>query len=324
MKPFSLLRSSQEAVLSCDPKFSKAMAPPKKNSKSKQSNNTSDKDDNVDEPTISELSQVLEKRARKRVSSSDSNVEPSTSTESTPSKVLRAPESLPQDLIQEMRSELQAMKKHGQDQHEEMLRIKARMSAKANSDFPWKKEGNRKQAEVMIKVLEFAHQAKVEYATKAPQKGERQLDGLITVANDRLKILKIADTSPYGWGTVSEFEASPIMENEEEDKRLRKAEKSAQEKQALKAQERKEKQSRYSNNPGGQYRNNYNNDSNRGESSYRSYGGFKNNNSFKQSTVVPDKPQPRRNTNNDICYNCGSRGHWANACPEKKPEDSTK
>ena len=293
------------------------MPPTKKGTKTKQKASNVTNSSQESEPPISELSQDLEKRARKspREAVPTDTAEPSTS--SPPSRVLRAPESLSQELIQEMRCEIQAMKKHRQEQNEEMLRIKAKMSAKVDVDFPWKKDGNRKQAEIMHKVLDFAHQAKVEYATNSIEKGEARLDGLISTANERLKILKIADTSPYGWSTVSEYESNPIMANDEDDKRLRKAKKSAQEKQAIKAQEPKDKQVKYS---GNSYRG-YGSDNSRNDNQYHAYGGFKNNNPYKQSTVVPDKSQPRRNTNNDICYNCGSRGHWANACLEKKAEE---
>ena len=234
------------------------MAPNKKKSKQRVSEAPQASSSQEEEPALAELSQELEKRSKKRKRTNEDSGSIESSPTSPPSRVLKAPESLSSDLIQVMRAEIASMKQHSKEQRDEMLRIKAKMSAKASSDFPWKKDGNRKQAEIMVKILDFTHQAKVDYATVSQAEGEKRLDGIIKTANERLKILKIADTSPYGWNTVSEFESNLIMANEKEEERLRKAEKSA-----------------------------------------------------------PEKPAPKRNINNDICYSCGSRGHWANACPRR-------
>ena len=81
-----------------------------------------------------------------------------------------------------------------------------------------------------------------------------------------------------------EYENNPIAENEEDDKKLRRAEQAAQAKIQLKATEKKTRQSRFS--PYGQgnnYSSNNNNRYNEGNgdekpeySGYRAYGGYKN------------------------------------------------
>ena len=189
-------------------------------------------------------------------------------------------------------------------------------------------EGNRKQFDVMQKIIENTVQSLASYRAAGQTAGEPFLQKLTEAAKERIKLLKIADSSPHGWGTVSEYEANSITQGEEDDKKLKKAEKAAQEKAALRQQERQAKQARFS--PYHQQTNfqpkfrpqRFQYDNQRGDapSTYRAYSGFRNSNPYRQSTVVPDKPPPKRNVNNDICYGCGSRGHWANACPEKKPD----
>ena len=48
------------------------------------------------------------------------------------------------------------------------------------------------------------------------KKGVEQLVALIETAMNRIRILKIAGTSPYGWSTVSEYEANPIATGDED------------------------------------------------------------------------------------------------------------
>ena len=215
------------------------------------------------------------------------------------------------------------MRKLRSEHQQEMISIQAKLASKSQDNFQWKKDGNRKQFEVMQKIVEQAVQSRALYQTAGQSAGESQLSALIVTAQERIKLLKIADSSPHGWGTVAEYEANPITQGEEDDKKLKKAEKAAQEKSALRLQERQAKQARFSrpgqgnNYQNNNYRNQYGGQNNNSPN-YRAYGGFKNGNPYKPSTVTQDKNPPRRNVNNDICYACGSRGHWANACPDNK------
>ena len=306
------------------------MAPTKKTASSKKAADKNKRP--TTEPSISDLNRVLEKQASRRQANPDRGT---VSLPHSSATVLEAPESLPNDLIQEMRDEINAMKQQGKQQQEQLRSVRAKLAAKTETPFTWKKEGNRHQFEVLNRIVEISHQAKSTYASQGTKEGDLVMDELVAAANARIKLLKIADTSPNGWSMVAEYETKPFTTDEADDAKLKRAEKSASEKQALKAQERKSKQARYSpyqqNHP--QFNNAYRgntgfNSYNRQEEggTYRAYGGFKNTNAFRPSTMVPDKPAPRRNINNDLCYNCGGRGHWANTCTEKKtePEQQTK
>ena len=92
----------------CKPQmFKTQMAPSKKKSKSKTptlvASTSQDMESQDKEPSLSQLSQELEKRARKRTRTVEDSGSNALSQTSPPSKVLKAPEGLPADLIQEMR-----------------------------------------------------------------------------------------------------------------------------------------------------------------------------------------------------------------------------
>ena len=302
----------------------------KKGSKSKNKSTQNDSQSQDEEPELTTLSQEIEKRARKS-KKSQVNRDVAISTGMSTSEVLSAPESLPKDLIQEMRFEIDNMKKQNREQQEEMVILKDKVVSHKGVDYQWKKEGNRKQYEVIYQHIVMVQQAKDKYRHDGLLKGEESMDTLVNSMNQRIKMLRIADTSPHGWQTVQEYEVNPIARDDADDQKLRRAERAAQEKIAIRNQERKAKQSRFHPYGGqGNYRyqnqnQNYQNEGagQEGQSGYKAYGGFKSQNSYKSSTVVQDKQTPKCNRNNDICFQCGSRGHWANHCPERKQMEST-
>ena len=297
------------------------MPPTKKSAKSKERVIRDDSQSQEDEPDLEILSRELEKRSKRAKKSTDDSREGAST-----SRALAAPESLSSDLIQEMRSELAVMKKQGEEQKSEMKKLRAKMVAREGVDYQWKKEGNRKQFEIIQKFMLQTLQAKDRYRTEGIEQGETELENLVLAYKERIKMLRIADTSPHGWQTVQEYEVNPIARDEADDQKLRRAAKAAQDKATIRAQERRAKQAKYS--PYGQGQNNnfrsqnYGQDNQKPDYGYKAYGGFKNQNAYKSSTVVPDKSTPKRNINNDICFSCGSRGHWANHCPEKKQEEA--
>ena len=230
-----------------------------------------------------------------------------------PSLALRGPESLPKDLIQEMRCDIRELRMKRDEQSEDIRQLKARYSATPALDYQWKKDGNRRQYEVLQKLQVQARQIRSIFAPFHSAIGNKHLDELDSTLEDRIKLLRIADSSQYGWATVQEYENNPVAKDEEDDRKLKRAEKSAQERLAQKNADRKSRQSRFNN-----Y--NYGNRDEREETttSYKAYRGFKSQHPYRNATVVGEKLPPKRNINNDVCFSCGSRGHWANHCPERK------
>lgn len=102
----------------------------------------------------------------------------------------------------------------------------------------------------------------------------------------RNKLIKIADKSQFGWATVKEYETDSVASNSEDEKKIKKAEKRAAEKQSSSKPVKKfrKESSTLSRNP---------------ESS--------------SGRIVYSRSKPT-----DKCLACGKPGHWRYECPEKR------
>ena len=272
------------------------------------------------EPNLENLRQNLEKRITENETQTKSGEGTPNSSQSHVSVVLTNPEALSQDLVQEMRSALGEMRQERKAQQEKIIKLTAMCTATTPSDIQWKKDGNKKQHEVLMAMGKLNKQARECYAAGDNAMGKALQDGIDKAIAERTKLLRIADTSANGWATVMEYQQNPIADSKADDKKLRNAEKTASEKAAAKASERKAKQSRfspYNYQHSSHYQNKQDDQTDTG-TGYRAYGSYKSQNTYRNTAVAPDKPLPKRNTNNDICFSCGGRGHWAHSCPEKK------
>ena len=285
--------------------------------------------ENALEPTLEELEAVLtEKTAEKRnvdeASSARAKISVELSSPVRKSSVISHPEALSPDLVQEMRSDINTLLRQRDQQALEINELKAKCHLKQSVDYQWRKDGNKKQYNIIRKLQIENEQARAIFAQYKNIQGNRHLENTANQLTERVKMLRIADSSIHGWATVMEYENNPVAESEEDDKKLRRAEQAAQAKIQLKANEKKTRQSRFSPYGGNFSNNNRNNEGNGDDkpeySGYRAYGGYKNTHPYRYSSVAPDKQPPKRNINNDICYNCGARRNWANTCPEKKQQ----
>ena len=170
----------------------------------------------------------------------------------------------------------------------------------------WRKEGLKKQHHLATKVVRKGQQALSAMNTGQPEKARQFIQEGIDILIDRMKDLRIADESDGGWETVNAYKSHPAAVDSDDDKRIRKAEKVAQEKIAAKRKPKRKYGGR------NQYRGGYDR---RDSSSYRSVGSDRSQDSTQRTAYVPDKR--KRSSSNDLCYYCGHRGHWADACPAK-------
>ena len=156
---------------------------------------------------------------------------------------------------------------------------------------------------------------------------------------ERIHCLKIADASPAGWDTVTEYLASPIAIDDEDDRRIKRAEKIAQEKQKERAEAKKSSQRKAASSP--YYRPNkpFGYDQPPTEAAnlpelmdfkprfaphmpqaqvpaFRPTGPPKGLSNYNQGGFLP--VYPRSLPPSDTYYYCGLRGHWADSCPERK------
>ena len=178
------------------------------------------------------------------------------------------------------------------------------------SEYVWKKEGLRKQDEVHAKLYKQTKAAFVSNEIPNQERTRQFLQAGMELILERRKDLKIADMSEGGWETVNVYKSHPVAADSDDDKKLRKADKEAVERLAAK---------RKSKRPGRPYNRRYQgrgaSTSNGRDSGYRAYGSDRSQESSQRTSYVPDRR--RRPSGNDLCYYCGERGHWADACPSK-------
>ena len=178
--------------------------------------------------------------------------------------------------------------------------------------FIFKKKENEQQFKFNQKVLKTSVAA-----TKALEggfilKAKEELNGGISLINNRQKIIKLADKSDFGWATVQEYVADDLADNDVDASKIKKAEKRA----AAKVKSLQEKKRKYNPKPSFSVPS-----SSIGASKFGDGAGSL------SPSVNYFCPQWRSSSNFnrsfDMCYRCGRRGHWANYCPLRDKAVST-
>ena len=88
----------------------------------------------------------------------------------------------------------------------------------------FKKRANKDQYVHNAKVLDSLDEAKVHLAEGKAVETASALDTGIKLMQDRQKLILIADQSPFGWLTVDNYKSNVLAEDEEDEKRLQRAE----------------------------------------------------------------------------------------------------
>ena len=136
-------------------------------------------------------------------------------------------------------------------------------------------------------------------------KAKEELNEGISLLNNRQKILKLADKSEFGWGTVQEYVCDDLADDEADASKNKKAEKRAAAR--LKTLQDKKKKS-----------GNKLSFSAPSLNSASRFGGASG--SFPPAGSY-FRPQSLYSGNifrgSDLCFRCGKRGHWASSCPSK-------
>ena len=183
--------------------------------------------------------------------------------------------------------------------------LELKLEAEEAVPHEWKKPGLKHLFNIANQCLRALKVASAAIKDNKPSKASGAVEQAMAILTDRIKMLKIADTSIGGYDTVNAYRAVPVVEDSDDDRKLKKAEKAAKEKLGTRSAEKKSKgyrpRSRYPQYQRDQYH------------GYRSIGSFWNKNPWTQGAVVPDRRTPQAR---DLCFRCGARGHWSDACPE--------
>ena len=188
---------------------------------------------------------------------------------------------------------------------------------KEEAPYVWKKEGLRLQHNLAHSSVAKLTNAIAAMDLQHHDRARENVKATIDLQTQRMKELKIADTSEAGWETVNAYKANPIAENSDDDKRLQRAEKVGKERMEAKA-----RKSRFGGGRGRFNRRPYWNhrDDNDRDYPYSNTGSMKSQDSQQKNGYTPN---PRRQ-NSNLCFYCGQPGHWQNECPNKpqpKKED---
>ena len=230
------------------------------------------------------------------------------------------------EMLKEMKSTMVALKQTQSAVSSQLTDFGLRIEQGSATDYTWRKPGLQKQHSIAVNVLKHVMSAKTDAEHNNYLKSREHLDSAITLLQHRIKCIKIADSSPAGWDTVNEYVSSPLANNEEDDRRLRRAEKIAMDRH-----KDRQDSKRFSLRGGG-YTNNargrgyFYNRSDRPDSSpdrdnnrpmYRSFGNNRGTSYRSPPTSIPSDGQHRGDKMRNACYYCGDAGHWADKCPQK-------
>ena len=96
------------------------------------------------------------------------------------------------------------------------------------NEVEFKSKGNKKQFEHQQQVLDCLTEAQHSLASSKYEKAKRAIEEGINLTEKRIKVIKLADRSEFGWSTVSEYLSDDLASNSEDEKRIFRSERRAE------------------------------------------------------------------------------------------------
>ena len=93
-----------------------------------------------------------------------------------------------------------------------------------------KRKGNQQQLDHAVQVLDKFDEASDALKAKSYDKVKAALDSGTEVVSKRIKVIKMADKSEFGWSTVNEYLSDELASNSDDEKRMYRAERRAERK----------------------------------------------------------------------------------------------
>ena len=92
----------------------------------------------------------------------------------------------------------------------------------------FKRKGNEIQYKFNLKLQDTLDEVKSHLESKAVDKAKSSLSEGTSILSERQKLVLLADKSEFGWKTVEQYTQHELADNEEEGKKIRRAEERAE------------------------------------------------------------------------------------------------
>ena len=111
-----------------------------------------------------------------------------------------------------------------------MNEVLQRRTAATKPPVTMKSKGNQIQHDFCQDLLQSLNTAKSFFNSDKKAEGLKSLDLVVKKVEKRDKLIKIADKSEFGWDTVNEYMSDDVASDNEDGKRIKKAEERAEQK----------------------------------------------------------------------------------------------
>ena len=184
-----------------------------------------------------------------------------------------------------------------------------RSAKRVKPSYDFKRKSNKKNYEHNSDVQSRMEEAKRQLNKSTPniERASSALEKGMQANMNRNKHILIADQSDAGWATVDEYLLRDVASDSEDDRRIRKAEATAQ----RKLQQKRRGGRKWNYKPS--YNTNNNNQGFVSDPAFQQYGYRPN----------PKPTQSYTNFNNNRCHICQELGHWKKFCPRRFNMPST-
>ena len=159
----------------------------------------------------------------------------------------------------------------------------SKISAISNSDYRFKRRSNEEQFKLNGKIIEKIKQGERNIEFEFLEEAKENLQEATELLKQRQKLIRIADESELGWKVIDEYVKSEVASDEEDQKRIYRAQARANTK--VKAERAKKRR-------------------------FTPYGRPKTQSEGVRGQVAQRRP--------GLCFACGAEGHWKNECPKMR------